>query len=68
MTKKRRGRGEGTMYQRPDGWWQGQLSLGTDADGKRLRKTLADKTKAGLQKKMQAEASKAATSRKNFGI
>src|SRR5690348_1369924 len=40
MAGKRRGRGDGTVYQRPDGCWVGQIDLGwlTDRDGKRKRK------------------------------
>jgi len=40
MAGKRRGRGDGTVYQRPDGYWVGQIDLGwlTDRDGKRKRK------------------------------
>ncbi len=43
--RKRRGRGEGGICQRPDGLWVGSVSLGYAHDGKRNRKRLYGKTK-----------------------
>jgi hypothetical protein len=43
--KKRRGRGEGSVFQREDGVWVGSLSLGLTAGGKRNRKTVYGATK-----------------------
>jgi integrase len=37
MSRKRRGRGEGGVYQRADGQWVGSVSLGYNAAGKRKR-------------------------------
>jgi integrase len=37
MTRKRRGRGEGSVYQRADGIWIASVCLGYDAEGKRQR-------------------------------
>lgn len=50
--KARRGRGEGTITQRPDGTWTGQVSLGYDAEGKRIRRTVYGKTKREVQEKI----------------
>lgn len=40
----RRAHGEGTVTQRKDGTWMAQLSVGYDANGKRIRKTRYAKT------------------------
>jgi integrase len=59
MTRKRRGRGEGGVYQRADGQWVGNVSLGYGADGKRLRKVVYGATKKEAQdelRKLQNDA------------
>jgi integrase len=59
MTRKRRGRGEGGVFQRADGLWVGTLSLGYNAEGKRLRKTVYGATKKEAQdalRKLQNDA------------
>ena len=44
--KRTRGHGEGTIYQREDGRWAAQVSLGTNPKtGKRIRKTFSGKTR-----------------------
>lgn len=43
--RKRRGRGEGSVYQRADGLWIASISLGYDVDGKRQRLVVAGTTK-----------------------
>jgi integrase len=57
-SRKRRGRGEGSIYQRTDGLWIAARSLGYDAQGKRIRKIACGTTKAeaqeGLQKLLQS--------------
>ena len=50
---ERRGRGEGTIYQRPGGSWSGMCSVGVDAEGKRIRRTVSGKTKAEVQRKLR---------------
>jgi integrase len=50
---KNRAHGEGTITQRKDGSWQGQLSLGTTADGKRRRKTVYGSTKQEVREKLE---------------
>lgn len=45
MPRSRRGRGEGSVYQRKDGRWTASLSLGYDAKGKRIRRDLYGDTK-----------------------
>lgn len=49
---KRRGNGEGSIYQRADGQWVGTVSLGYGADGKRRRRTVYGKTKKEVQDKL----------------
>jgi integrase len=58
-TRKRRGRGEGGIYQRGDGPWCASLSLGYDGNGKRKRRTVYGDTKQEVQeklRKLQADA------------
>src|SRR5262245_30023583 len=47
-TMKRRGRNEGSVYQRGDGTWTASLSLGRGANGKRKRRGLYARTKVEL--------------------
>lgn len=51
--KKRRGRGEGTIYQRPTGGWTAQFSVGVNGAGKRVRRTVNGKTKAEVQRRLR---------------
>ncbi len=53
MARKRRGRGEGSIYQRADGTWTASVSLGYDEKGKRKRKPVYGKTKAEVQEKLR---------------
>jgi integrase len=46
MARKRRGRGEGSVYQRADGVWIASVSLGYDAEGKRQQLVASGATKA----------------------
>jgi len=55
--KRTRGRGEGSIQQRPDGTWRATISLGVGPDGKRKRKDLYGKTKTEVQKKLRKEQS-----------
>ena len=45
----RRGNGEGSIYQRPDGRWSAQISMGFNAQGKRIRRTIYGDTKKDVQ-------------------
>jgi integrase len=58
VPRQRRGRGDGTVYQRPDGYWVGQINLGWQAgpDGKRTRKrrSVTAKTRKAALDKMRA--------------
>lgn len=49
MAKKstRRGNNEGCISKRKDGNWVGVVTLGTDENGKRIRKSVYGKTKSG---------------------
>jgi integrase len=47
--KRRRGRHEGSIFQRADGRWSAQLSLGFDGSGKRIRRTVSGETKKAVQ-------------------
>jgi integrase len=53
MARKRRGRGEGSIYQRADGLWVGSVSLGYKPDGKRDRRTVYGDTKQEVQQKLR---------------
>ncbi|QDU28506.1 Putative prophage phiRv2 integrase [Anatilimnocola aggregata] len=52
MSRKRRGRGEGSIYQRADGTWCATISVGYNNDGKRKRRTLFGDTKQKVQEKL----------------
>jgi integrase len=52
MSRKRRGRDEGSIYQRADGLWVASVSLGQDAEGKRIRKTIYGKDKKVVKEKL----------------
>ena len=49
---KRRGKGEGSIYQREDGLWIGAVDLGWSG-GKRSRKVVNGRTRAEVAKRMQ---------------
>lgn len=49
---KRRQNGEGTIYQRSDGLWICEITLGYDDNGKRIRKTVSSKDIEKLKKKL----------------
>lgn len=49
----RRGQGEGTLFQRPDGKWMAQLDLGW-RDGKRVRRSLYGATRREVVEKLKA--------------
>jgi integrase len=52
-SRKRRGRGEGSVFQRADGTWAGSVSLGYDQAGKRKRVTVYGVTKLEAQTKLR---------------
>ena len=49
---KRRGKGEGSIFQRTDGTWCSRIEVGRDAGGKRIRKDVYGKTKKEVQDKL----------------
>jgi integrase len=49
---KRRGNGEGSIFQRGDGRWVAIITIGYGADGKRRRKTVYGVTKKEVQDKL----------------
>ncbi len=51
--RKRRGRGEGSIYKRGDGTWCASASAGYDGSGKRQRHTAYGKTKAEAQERLR---------------
>ena len=51
-SSKRRGNGEGSIYQRADGRWCATYSAGYDQQGKRKRHTIFGKTKQAVQNKL----------------
>jgi integrase len=52
MGRKRRGRGEGSLYQEVDGRWCAAISFGIDSRGKRRRRKVRGKTKADVLKRI----------------
>jgi integrase len=50
--RKRRGRGEGAVFERDDGQWVGSISLGYAESGKRKRKTVCGATKQEVLNKL----------------
>lgn len=65
-TMSRRGRGEGGVYQEPNGRWVGQLDLGPGPDGRRVRRKVRGRTKSEVATKLRnlrnAEANRPALS------
>jgi integrase len=57
-TKTRRGRDEGSVYQRADGKWCASVSAGFDAAGKRRRIVLYGKDKGEVVRKIELARSK----------
>jgi integrase len=57
-TRRRRGRGEGGIYQRGDGLWTASVSLGYNAEGRRLRRVIYGSTKKEVQDKLRDEQNK----------
>jgi integrase len=52
-TRKRRGRGEGSVYEEADGRWTGVISFGYTPDGKRRRKKVHGATKQEVLDKLR---------------
>jgi integrase len=52
MPRKRRGRGEGSIYQEADGRWAACVSFGYDGKGRRRRRKVRGKTKADVQARL----------------
>ena len=52
MARKRRGRGEGSVFQRADARWVGRISLGYGDDGRRKTHTVYGKTKTDVKNKL----------------
>ncbi len=48
----RRGKGEGSISQRPNGLWEARINVGTDATGKRMRKLVYGSTKKEVADKL----------------
>jgi integrase len=53
MARKRRGREEGSIYERADGLWVASVSLGYDAEGKRIRRVVYGKSKSEVAEKLR---------------
>jgi integrase len=52
MARKRRGNGEGSIFQRGDGRWTATITIGYHANGKRNRRTVYGKTRGEVQDKL----------------
>jgi integrase len=51
---KRRGKGEGSIFQRADGRWCASIVIGRNEDGKRIRRTVYGKVKREVQARLTA--------------
>jgi integrase len=60
MSSKRRGAGEGSIYQRKDGLWVGAISCGWDLDG-RQRQTVSGRTRQMVAQKLEDARRRAQT-------
>ena len=49
-SKRRRGNGEGSIFQRADGYWVGTINIGYNEAGKRRRKTVYGETKKAARR------------------
>ncbi len=54
MPRSRRGRGEGSIFQRADGRWAATISVGYTDAGRRRRKTVYGPSKKAVQDKLKA--------------
>jgi integrase len=63
MAKKRRGHGEGSLYQRANGAWCATISVGYNSAGKRKRRTLFGESKQDVQDKLRKVANDVAHQR-----
>lgn len=54
MAGRRRGKGEGSIYQRADGRWIGAITVGYAANGKQKRKTVSGRTQQEALRKLRA--------------
>jgi integrase len=52
MRKSRRGAGEGSIYRRKDGRWASSLTIGSDENGRRRRKTVYGVTRREVAEKL----------------
>lgn len=52
MSRKRRGRNEGSVFQRADGRWSASVTVGVNANGRRVRKVVYGATKGEAQEKL----------------
>lgn len=50
--RKQRGRGEGSISQRPGGRWEAKITVGTDNNGRRIRRAVYGDTKEEVQDKL----------------
>lgn len=50
--RKQRGRGEGSISQRPSGRWEAKITIGTDGNGRRIRRAVYGDTKEEVQDKL----------------
>ena len=48
----KRGRGEGSIYKRDNGRWEGSITIGYDENGKQKRRTVSGKTRADVRDKL----------------
>lgn len=49
---KKRGQNEGSIRQRPDKTWEARVTIGIDANGKQIRKSLYGKARKDVSEQM----------------
>jgi integrase len=63
MSRKRRGRHEGTVYQRSDGRWEARADIGMSAEGRRLQVSAYGKSKQEALERLAVKRSQPASNR-----
>jgi len=63
MSRKRRGNGEGSIYQRAGSTWCATINVGYDASGRRKRRTIFGQSKQDVQDKLRKAANDVAHQR-----
>ena len=68
MPRKRRGRGEGSIYQESDGRWVATISLGYRETGKRRRRKVTGIVLAGISTSIGVESTARAANERGYEL